>query len=97
MNPKVLSVANSCHYNENFKKWQTSFTDKCPPPWELPQQIPAPGKSLDAKAPGCRQIFGVNPQGCVGEGRVVMDEIDTCITRMQNMLISLSVTLFVIL
>ena len=22
VNPKVLSVAKSCHYNENFKKWQ---------------------------------------------------------------------------
>ena len=46
---------------------------------ELPQHIsPPPGKSLDVKAPGWRQIFGANPWGCVGG--MVMDEIDTCIT-----------------
>ena len=34
-----------------------------PASWELPQQIPPPGNSLDAKAPGWGQIFGANPQG----------------------------------
>ena len=37
-----------------------------PAPRQLPQQIPAPGKSLDAKAPGWGQVFGPNPQGCAG-------------------------------
>ena len=37
-----------------------------PPSWELPQQIPLPGNSLDAKAPGCGQIFGANLRVCVG-------------------------------
>ena len=51
VNSKVFSVANSCHYCENFKK--ISFIDKCPVLWELPQQILSPlGKSLDTKATG---------------------------------------------
>ena len=37
-------------------------------PQELPQQIPPPGKSLDAKAKGCGQIFGANARGCAREG-----------------------------
>ena len=57
-----------------------------PAPQELPQQIPAPlpGKSLDAKAPGWGQIFGVNPGGARGDsyGAMVIDEIDSCITRL---------------
>ena len=35
---------------------------------ELPQQIPLPGNSLDAKAPGWGQIFGANLQVCVEGG-----------------------------
>ena len=47
---------------------------------ELPQQIPTPGNSLDAIAPGWRQIFGANLPVCLGGGG--MDEIDTCIIKM---------------
>ena len=47
---------------------------------ELRQQIPPPGNSLDAKAPGWGQIFGANLRVCVGGG--VMDGIDTCIIKM---------------
>ena len=36
-----------------------------PASWELPQQIPPPGNSLDAKAPGWGQIFGANLRVCV--------------------------------
>ena len=51
-----------------------------PASWELPQQIPPPGNSLDAKAPGWGQIFGANLRVCMGGG--VMDGIDTCIIKM---------------
>ena len=47
---------------------------------ELPQQIPPPGNSLDAKAPGWGQIFGANLWVCMGGG--VIDGIDTCIIKM---------------
>ena len=39
-----------------------------PASWELPQQIPPPGNSLDAKVPGWGQIFGANLQCASGEG-----------------------------
>ena len=52
-----------------------------PPSRELPQQIPPPGNSLDAKAPERGQVFGANLQVCVGGGGV-MDGIDTCIIKM---------------
>ena len=35
---------------------------------ELPQQIPPPGNSLDAKALGWGQIFGANLRVCVERG-----------------------------
>ena len=36
--------------------------------WEMPQQIPPPGNSLDAKAPRWGQMFGANLQVCLGGG-----------------------------
>ena len=42
VNPKVLSVAKSCHYNENFKKWQKIVYRQTPAPRRAAQQIPAP-------------------------------------------------------
>ena len=42
---------------------------------ELPQQIPAPGNSLDAKAPEWGQIFGANLQVCMGGGALWMELI----------------------
>ena len=67
VNPKVLSVAQSCHYNENFNEWQKILYRQMPVPRRAAQQIPAPrGNSLDAKAPGWGQVFGANPRGCAG-------------------------------
>ena len=66
VNPKVLSVAKSCHYNEDFKKSQTSFIDKCPPLGSCPTNPRPRGNSLDAKAPGRGQVFGADPRGCAG-------------------------------
>ena len=55
INPKVLSVANSCHYNENCKIVHRQMSA----PRELPQQMPAPGQKLGCKtAPGWGQIPG---------------------------------------
>ena len=65
----MLSVANSCHYNENFKNWQTSFTDKCPPLGSCPNkspplrakawmQKPQGGANVWCKSPGVRARGG---------------------------------------
>ena len=42
---------------------------------ELPQQIPPPGNSLDAKAPGWGRIFGANLRVCVEGGGLWMELI----------------------
>ena len=80
VNPKVLSVANSCHYNENFENGKHRLKTNARPSGAAPTNPRPPGKSLDVKAPGWGKIFGANPQGCA-RGVVVMDEIDTCITH----------------
>ena len=64
----MLSVANSCDYNESSKKRQESFIEKCPPLGTYPKNSPPPGKSQDTKAPEWEQIFGANPPGVRGEG-----------------------------
>ena len=46
INPKVLSVANSSHYNENYKEMQKIVHRQMPDPRELLQQI----KTSRAKA-----------------------------------------------
>ena len=74
--PKVLSVANSCHYNENSKKCQKSFMDKCSPlvsypkkspPAKARMQNPRVGADFLCKSPGVRG--GVD----------VLAKIDSCI------------------
>ena len=59
----MLSVANSCDYNANLKKYGKNVYRQIPAPRDLPQEIPAP---WDAKAPEWGQIFGGNPGGCMG-------------------------------
>ena len=49
--------------------------------WELPQQTPATGQSLDAKVSWWDQIFYANPWAHQGE---VMDEINTCIYNAEH-------------
>ena len=66
INPKVLSVVSSCHYNGNSKHGKYVYR-QMPAPWELSQQI-SPGKSLDEKAPGWGQIFYANARGARGDG-----------------------------
>ena len=79
----MLSVTNSCHYNENLKNGKHHLYTNVHPSGAAPTNLQPSGKSLDAKAPGWGQIFGANPRGCVGVcvcvGGMVIDEIDTCI------------------
>ena len=62
----MLSVANSCHYNENFKNGRHRLLTNARPSGAAPTNPAPPGKKLDAKAPGWGQIFGANPRGCAG-------------------------------
>ena len=63
INPKVSSVASSCHYNRNSKMAKIGYRQMPAPP-ELSQQIPAPwAKARMQKAPGWGQFFGANPRG----------------------------------
>ena len=59
----MLSVANSCHYNENSKNSKIVYR-QMPAPRELPQQIPAPRAKGRMQKPQGGQIFGANPRGC---------------------------------
>ena len=68
--PKVLSVTNSCHYNENFKNGKHR-SDKCPPLGSYPNKSPPP----EQKPQGGGKFFMQIPGG------MVMDEIDTCIMK----------------
>ena len=82
VNPEVLSVAKSYHYNKNVKKWQTSFIDKCPPLAQLPNKFPPPRATAwmqMQKPQGEDKVLMQIPGVARGEGRMVMDEIDTCI------------------
>ena len=68
VNPEVLSVTNSCHYNENLENGKHRLSPNAHPLGAVPTNPCPPGKSLDAKGPGWGQIFGANPQGCTGGG-----------------------------
>ena len=74
----MLSVVNSCHYNENFINGKHRLWTNALPSGAAPTNPHPPGKSLDAEALGRGQVFGANPRGARGEG-LVIDEIDTCI------------------
>ena len=77
INPKVLSVASSCHYNGNSKKWQKSFIDKCSILESYPNKSPSSGQKLRCKSPRVGANFSCKSQGVCGG--MVMDEINTCI------------------
>ena len=68
VNPKVLSVVNSCHYNEMANI--------------VYRQMPAPSGAAPTNPPRAKawmqkpQGGGENPRG------MVMDGIDTCINKM---------------
>ena len=69
VNPEVLSVAKSCHYNENFKKWQKILYRQMPAPRRAAQQIPTPGQQLECKSPKVGTSFWCKSPGvCGGDG-----------------------------
>ena len=80
INPKVLSVASSCHYNGNSKNGKNRFQTNARPSGAIPtnprprakarMQKPQGGGKFWCKSPGVR-------------GGMVMDEIDTCISKRQ--------------
>ena len=75
VNPKVLSVTNSFHYNENFKNGKHCLWTNARPSGAAPTNPHLLGKSPRVRG----GIFGANPWECTqGEG-LVMDEINTCI------------------
>ena len=73
---KVLSVANSYHYNENSKMAEIVHR-QMPAPRELPQQISAPRTKAEMQKPQGGGKFLV--QISRGARGMVMDEIYTCI------------------
>ena len=77
IDPKVLSVSNSCGYDENFKNGskQQLFTDKCPQFWTYSNKSSPPGQKLGCEAPEWGQIFGANPGGALGVAMAGIDRM----------------------
>ena len=73
----MLSVANSCHYNESSKNGKHCVHSNACPSGAAPTN-PCPRQKLERKCPRVwGQIFGANPGGCAqGDGYGL---IDTCI------------------
>ena len=65
-NPKVLSVLNSRHYNENSKNGKNRLQTNARPSGATPTNAPPPRQKLGCKSPGWGQIFGANPRGAQG-------------------------------
>ena len=81
-NPKVLSVANSCHYNENFKNGKHRLqTNACPSRATPTNPHPPQAKVWMQKSQGGGK-FLVQFPGV--RGGMVMDEIDTCIIQWEK-------------
>ena len=71
---RVVSRQSACHVNENLKMANLIYR-QMPAPWELPQQIFPPGKSLDAESWG---EVNANTLGAWYRFGMVMNAIDTC-------------------
>ena len=79
----MLSVANSCHYNENFKNGKHRLLTNARPSGAAPTNLrppPSPAKAWMQKPQGGGKFLVQIPGG--GRGGMVMDEIDTCITSL---------------
>ena len=68
VNLKVLSVAKSCHYNENFKKWQKIVYGQMPAPRRAAQQIPANWPTAWMQSPRLGTSFWCKSPGVRGGG-----------------------------
>ena len=79
LNPKVLSVANSCDYNEMAK----IVYRQMPAPRDLPPKSPPPPARVRMqKPPTVEANFQCKSPGV--RGGIVMAKIDSCITRCIN-------------
>ena len=66
----MLLVANSCHYNENFKNGKHRLQTNARPSGAAPTNPRPSGQKLGCKSPRVGQMFGANPQRCArGGGR----------------------------
>ena len=73
----MLSVANSCHNNENFKNGKHHFIDKCPTLGTCANKSPLTrAKAWMQKPQDGGKFFVLIPGGADD----YQDEIDTCIT-----------------
>ena len=59
----MLSVANSCDYNENSKKMSKIVYRQMPAPRDLPPQIPAPRVKIKMQKPESRGKVSVHGWG----------------------------------
>ena len=81
INPQVLSVVNSCHYNENSKNGKNCLYTNALPSGATPTN-PPPGQKLGCESPRVGANFWCKSPGV--RGGVAMDEIDTCIMLLAN-------------
>ena len=72
LNPKLLSVANSCDKNEN-QKMAKIVHRHMPASHDLPQKIPSPGQNVGCKTSEWGQSFGTNPR------EWLLKKTDSCI------------------
>ena len=75
----MLSVA-SLAITMEIPKMAKIVYKRMPAPWELSQQIPAPGQKLGCQSPRVGANFLVQIPGGARGGGMVMDEIDICIS-----------------
>ena len=61
----MLSVANSCHYDENSKNGKNRLQTNARPSEATPT-TPTPEQKLGCKSPRVGANFGANPRGCAG-------------------------------
>ena len=90
VNPKVLSVAKSCHYNENFKKWQKILYRQMPAPRRAAQQILAPLQQLGCNSPRVGTSFWCKFPGVRGGGWLWMKLIPALRSHEQSAYIELN-------
>ena len=66
INPKVLSVANSCHHNENSKNGKNRKKTNAHPSGTTPTNVRPPGQKLGCKSSGMGANFWCKSRGCTG-------------------------------
>ena len=81
INPKVLSVADFCHNDENSKNVKNSFVENAHPLGTTPtNSLPAPWQKIGCKSTRVGANFLCKSSGMRGGG-VVMEKTDGCIIK----------------